>query len=361
MKYFYLLLMFAAGAAVLSAQWESVSFQDAGGLYSASSELDKPESPAEIGRYSPRNLFDHNTATAWVEGEAGSGSGSYVLTGVSRGLKKYLIIYNGYQQTESLFKKNNRVRELKISLYAGYSFDAMAGQFGFEAESLSLGEPVTVTLDDTIGPQRFKLPFDPVKAGKLKESGRRKFIDDFSPGDGVKDFFFLKFEIVSVYPGTKWDDTCISGIEFTDNPLGIYIPVNEKIKTVFKDSKSGDIMVRTTSGQVLTLIQIKTLAEELRFTAEGEFFDADAETLSPDNEWAVINYQHGYTYGGRVEETRKLWSVRRMEEVPDSLLESYNIDTPADFTEKNGRFYLETMEGSSVLLDDIGADMDNRD
>ena len=352
-------MLFTLLGTVLFGQWESILFQDGGGIYSASSELEKPASMMDFGKYSPHNLFDHNTTTSWVEGEEGSGIGSYILVGFHKGIKKYVLIYNGYQQSKSLYQKNNRVRDVKISLYAGYYSDAMAGQFGFEADTVSLKEAVSFTLKDKMGVQRFEIPFNYAKVETLRKAERSRYLKAHPDIEQIQDFIFIRFEIVSVYRGTEWDDTCISGIEFTSNAEGLYIPVNEKISDVFQDDTADDILIRTSSGQVLTLLRVKSLAEKLGYISDGEFLTAYIEVISSDKEWAIIAYQHGFSSGGRVEETHKLWSVRRMSEVSSDLLGRYNIYDPLDFIRDGGRTYLESLNGTLVLLNDIDLDMDN--
>ncbi len=366
MKRIFFLFVFFSVCTALFSRWESFFFNDAGGIYSASSELEKPSDLMKLGRYSPKNLLDHDCATSWVEGDDGPGIGSYVLIGIQGHLKKYLIIYNGYQQSINLFKKNNRIKELKISLYAGFTSDERAGQTGFEADTVPYSEFKVIILKDKMGAQRFELSFDSEKAETFMAEEREKYVEEHAADLGkfggigsLKSFFYLKFEIVSVYKGSKWDDTCIAGIEFTDNSDGSYIPVNEKITKIYQNDNGGNVLIKTSSGLEMVLVSIQRLAEKPD-TGENEFFTLSIMDVSPDNEWAVIDYQHGSSEGGSIEETHHLWSVRRMEEVPVSLLSAYGPVTPLDFLVKNGRIYLETYEGKNILLEDIAADLDSR-
>ncbi len=343
----------------LSALGKPVFFTDAGGIYHASSELEKPAAEMEIGRYSPRNLFDHDLSTSWVEGDRGPGIGSYVCMGIEGNLKRYIIVYNGYQTSKSLFNKNNRVRKLKISLYAGFTRESDENQFGFTADTVYTGESSIIILQDRMGPQRFINPFTAKETADFLKKEKEKYRKETKTTEPVKDFFFMKFEIVSVYRGSKWNDTCITGIEFTNNPDGSYIPVNEKIKSIYQSSNGGDIYVKTSAGRVLTLISITSLIKN-RDIDDKEFVTLALMDVSTNREWAIIDYQYGSTEGGNIEETPHLWSVRRMEEVPESLLKEYGSVTPLDFLTSNGSTYLETYEGKNILLEDIGTDMDQK-
>lgn len=360
MKYSLFLLFFAVSGIPLSAQWQRIPFQDGGGIYAASSELEKPASMMDFGRYSPHNLFDHDSATAWVEGEKGPGIGSYILIGIRHGVKKYILLYNGYQQSESLFYKNNRVKELKLSLHIGFILpEEDGGQFGLQADTVPFGKDAFLSVKDAMGVQRFKLPFDLTKIHTFRKTERNRYLKAHPGNNKVQDFIFIKFEILSVYKGNRWDDTCIAGIEFTDSPTGLYIPVDEKITGIYPNDEADKIFIRTSSQRELVLADAGFLAERFSYTGEGEFLTLSLMDISPDKEWAIIDYQHGFSSGGRIEETSHLWSVRRMEEVPPSLLRRYQIDSPLNFKLKNNHLYLETEGEKNILLEDIDTDLDN--
>ena len=145
--------------------------------------------------------------TAWCEGVKGYGIGERVNMSI-RTKSGYegkdndicfneLLIVNGYAKDTATWKNNSRVKVLR--LYVG-------------------AEPwCDLQLKDTIKPQIFK--FDeadyiyPAKSGKkIPEKGAfTKPIDYETPKTPVYQTD-LKFEIIEVYPGDKYDDTCITGI-----------------------------------------------------------------------------------------------------------------------------------------------------
>lgn len=361
MKTTYLITIFSLllfPAHTLFAQWETVFFTEAGGVYAASSELEKPADFMEVGEYSPRNLFDDSPETSWVEGEAGPGTGSYVLIGLQGNLKKYIIINNGYQKSESLFLKNNRVKDFKLSLYSGFTSDMRAGQTGFEADILQIAEPVTLTLKDEMGEQQFDMPFEAVKVAASKESELIRYTRAHPGEPGIQEFLILKFEIASVYEGSQWDDTCVAGISLSDRSQGNSLLPKEQITEVRISSDDQKIILQTSENRELLLVDAQTLAEEKGYTAKGEFLTFTLLDVSTDNLWAVISEEHGFTNGGHIEETSHLWSLARMKEVPPALLEAYNA-TPMGFTIRSGRLYLETIENKSVLLEDLDLDIES--
>ena len=110
----------------------------------------------------------------------------------------WLFVCNGYQKSLDLYRKNNRVREAKISVYAAaYS----AGQ----DDAYLLWNPdcvyeETITLNDDIIKNPICLNYHTEDFSiTLPEKYRTEHCD-----------LYLKLEIRSVYKGTKYSDTCIS-------------------------------------------------------------------------------------------------------------------------------------------------------
>ena len=125
--------------------------------------------------YKATNLFDCDPETAWVEGVKGHGIGQWIqvkkassyLEGswVSIGT---ISILNGYAKSDKAWRENGRVKRLKV--YCN-------------------GKPKYILeLQNSRSLQSFNV--------------------DISKGATIK------FEILDVYPGTKYQDTVISEIEF---------------------------------------------------------------------------------------------------------------------------------------------------
>lgn len=122
--------------------------------------------------YAADNIIDADTSTCWAEGVDGSGIGEIIEIGSNKTLEfNTIIINNGYCKSERLFNENNRAKKLRLT------FDD--------------GESVILNLKD--GYSNFKNSFDMPKV-KTKS---------------------ITIEIVDVYKGSKWDDTCISDIIFS--------------------------------------------------------------------------------------------------------------------------------------------------
>ena len=116
--------------------------------------------------YGPKNLYDGDPSTAWVEGARGHGIGEWVTFRFEYSMAfRYFWIVNGYAKSGDLFRKNGRVRELLVEAAGGVKYKFI--------------------LEDSMRRQTVTLP-------RVVESP------------------WVKFTIQSVYPGEAYSDTAIS-------------------------------------------------------------------------------------------------------------------------------------------------------
>ncbi|MDE7250974.1 MAG: hypothetical protein K2N82_14070, partial [Lachnospiraceae bacterium] len=158
----------------------------------ASSEL-----ASASGRYGADNAVRENREFAWAEGVEGIGIGEYIVynqivfsgslieSSGNRILRAgeygddgyidytQICIVNGYARDEKVWQENGRVKTLMMYVY---------------------DQPYArLELEDTINPQYFTLPQGDIKVANAGE-------------------VTFKFVIEEVYPGTMYEDTCITGI-----------------------------------------------------------------------------------------------------------------------------------------------------
>jgi hypothetical protein len=116
--------------------------------------------------YGPENLFEGPQSAAWVEGQAGQGIGEWIAIEFD-GLRtvRSIVVRNGYQKSNDIFRKNNRVRRLRAVF--------------------SQGETQTLIVPDRFGSQLLALP-RPVRA------------------------YWVKFIIDDVWAGNRYADTAIT-------------------------------------------------------------------------------------------------------------------------------------------------------
>lgn len=151
------------------------------------------------GRYAPWNVAYGGREATWAEGADGYGIGEsisitqcagyegiwdgflYFYPGdiepdVCDGYMRYteICIVNGYAKNQQTFEENGRIKRLLMYVEnTPYAY---------------------LELEDTIRPQYFKLPINDIKAAS-----------------GVDTHF--QFVIEEVYPGSKYEDTCLTGLE----------------------------------------------------------------------------------------------------------------------------------------------------
>lgn len=155
------------------------------------------------------NIFDDDITTAWVEGASNDGVGEYFFAPVklygfetnyfyNRKIKNQEIeleinINNGFCKSKTTYNNNNRVKKARIYVYDIPLIDAQIGTYvKDDTVPLEIGV-YEINLEDTMTLQTF---FHKVT---LKNTSKEGHVG-----------LFLKFEILEVYKGKKYSDTCIS-------------------------------------------------------------------------------------------------------------------------------------------------------
>ena len=211
-------------------QWDGFLYDE---HFTASSTLP----PVKGITYGPENLRNGTGKrkqrggkrdVAWCEGVKGYGVGERVNMRVlvvgmyHEGYKKSyfdeLMIVNGHAKNDTTWRNNSRVKTLRLYVDGIPRFD--------------------LQLRDTMRPQIFNLG----EIGRIYTmKGQAIPLEpDGAPGKSLRDIFpvpeayepdafqtlayqiDLSFEILEVYPGAKYDDTCITGIALNVGYGGVY-------------------------------------------------------------------------------------------------------------------------------------------
>jgi hypothetical protein len=166
--------------------WDIIGQGD--GWYNAGGPYDVNASSTLVSKdenaYAAKNAHDHSYKTAWIEGVKGYGIKEYITYYFKPEAPRVdtIIVVNGYVKDKDVWKNNSRVK--KLLLY--YNEKPYA----------------VLNLKDVIGKQFFKLePFG---------HNEREPYEDLMKKSSWK----LKFEILDVYKGLKYDDTVITEIYF---------------------------------------------------------------------------------------------------------------------------------------------------
>ncbi|MDQ2090070.1 NADase-type glycan-binding domain-containing protein [Marimonas arenosa] len=124
--------------------------------------------PQAGNSYGPRNLSDGNPRTAWCEGERGPGIGETITLFIDDGAPfRRLLVANGYGKSPETFRKNGRPKLVEITT--------------------DRTPPTQLVLADQPG----LLPVPLIRSAEYQ---------------------WVRLRILSVYPGTRYDDTCLGFI-----------------------------------------------------------------------------------------------------------------------------------------------------
>lgn len=171
----------------------------------SSSFLKEKNKPADY--YAPWKANDTNNKTAWAEGKKGDGVGEklYLMpVGKFKTKKINFSITNGYAETEKLYLANNRVKKAKLTIYEA-RFDICGGYYSARRSDLLINTSKIIELKDTMEPQKIIIEVDDKKT-QTDDKEMSKLV-----------LFMAELEILEVYKGTKYDDTCISEFNILDN------------------------------------------------------------------------------------------------------------------------------------------------
>jgi hypothetical protein len=125
------------------------------------------------GSYQPRMAVDGRRSTGWTEGVRGSGVGEWIKLTFSEPMEVHSVGLNvGYDSNSDIFYKNNRIKRATLVFSNG--------------ERLELG------FADRRGMQT--IPLDRGDDGNIETT-------------------FIKIVIEEVFPGLKYDDTCLAEVE----------------------------------------------------------------------------------------------------------------------------------------------------
>ena len=174
---------------------------------SRSSVLQEKSKSSDFYEYD--KAFDNNLETVWVEGVPGNGINEYIMANIcqkdlcnfnyrkakkNNGINIFLSLNNGYCKNESLFIKNNRIKKAHVIIYD---------------TPIAIGQDTTKIDDNPI------IIYDEIIDLKdtMDEQTFSFVINTREDNIYSSPFVIMQFIILDVYPGTDYDDTCISEIK----------------------------------------------------------------------------------------------------------------------------------------------------
>ena len=217
--------------------------------------------------YTSKNLSDLSYKTAWVEGKRGYGIGEIINFSFAPAHPRIttLIFANGYVKSKKAWKDNSRVSKLKM--YVDNKPFAIIELKDIYAKQL-------VKLDKPLGNS------DRKNLDKLKE----------------KENWNIKFEILSVYKGDKYDDTAISEIYFDGLDVhclakGTQITMSDNTLKAIEELKIGDkILSYNKESKHYEISVIKELASQFhKDLVTIEFSNGTQITCTKDHPFLLNN------------------------------------------------------------------------
>ena len=235
MKNIILLVLALCSISSVWGEWQELEIKSGDSVW-ASSALTETLKGKTV-EYSPENLFDSDTSTAWVEGVKGYGRGESVLILTNKIISSFSMI-NGFAKSERLYSRNSRVKELKVSFVCGLNAPGLVTEndyYLYFSKETALKESVSVK--DTMEKQLFPLydteSYQDELILEMLKSFSRDYPDFFRMvlnelGIDKSDYSALpnmllimemygftgiKLTVSDIYPGSRYEDTCISEIE----------------------------------------------------------------------------------------------------------------------------------------------------
>lgn len=167
--------------------------------------------------YEPQNAHDFSYKEAWVEGVDGYGIGEYLSYKFDASSPRIseIIVVNGYVKSAASYRDNCRVKKLKV-----YIDD----------------KPYAIlNLNDERSAQHFKV--GPLGISEREDWNALKNLPNWT----------LKFEIMEVYKGDRYEDTVISEIYFDGLDVHCFA---KGIKIMMSDSSEKNIETLIVGDQV---------------------------------------------------------------------------------------------------------------
>lgn len=173
--------------------------------------------PARGFYYNPFCARDGNPDTAWVEGSPDYGIREWLgikmplVNGTAKNKIKGIRLMNGYQSSERLFKRNSRVKKARILFFTessalGYLSDEYDSKEDFLEKLHSITAVIQKELKDIESGKSGKITFRDVDIADTFGWQEIQFSKSINCS-------FLVMQILDVYKGTQYKDTCIAEIE----------------------------------------------------------------------------------------------------------------------------------------------------
>ncbi|MDY0200486.1 MAG: hypothetical protein RBR40_05815 [Tenuifilaceae bacterium] len=245
-----IIIFFLFSQLAAAQQWTDMSFFELDGCFVRStSDLTDNMQPKKLGngRFSAISAVDGNYQTAWVEGVAGHGIGESIFVSMPNNCS-VMNILSGYGKSRALFYQNSRPKTVKLRCYVGINPTGYVSEISPIFKIQKYDKEYVLHLADVDSLQSFSFPFHKSQLASFGDSVKEQYFEEFTEPI-FQMLYFVEIEIVDVYIGSEYSDTCISEIFFNNSYVPDYRKQNHSsIVDVYVDERNENRLLIDTHG-----------------------------------------------------------------------------------------------------------------
>jgi len=222
-------------------------------------------------KYPPANLFDTKLNTCWVCSSKKSPNISSLFLKLPELNNIVINIFPGYGKNKELYFQNARPKKIRLNVFAAVNPDGYVSEHGMLYKSVKFPEEQTVHLADSFIVRSVSLDFYQKDLADFKKRVYLSY-DSTYKMPKAETCLILKIEILETYPGSKYDDVCISEIFFNDCFISSHPQTANPIKKVYLNDDENTLLLDDSVHQrgvvycdTLSVLQIIDVSENKKW------------------------------------------------------------------------------------------------
>ena len=251
-------------------------------LNSTSQYIEYSVSKVFNDNYPAQNIFDGNLLTCWVGNSDKGDEISYLYLKLPELSDSNINIFPGYGKSENLFKQNARPKKLSFSFYVAVNPEGYVTEISTlykavkipytQIENVPLSRIHEITkIDMWFLKQYEELHLLEKEISKYKKIVQSQYDTEFSTTQSSP-CLILKIEILDIYNGNKYNDSCISEIFLNDCLISFHPITTKGIKRVYLNMSENSLLVEDDQNKEtvvysdsLSVLQIVEISEDKRW------------------------------------------------------------------------------------------------
>ncbi|MBN2425713.1 MAG: hypothetical protein JXR46_13835 [Calditrichaceae bacterium] len=225
-------------------------------------------------KYPPEKAFDADLKTCWVYASGKSGRRPAIYLRFDEKKTNVLNIFSGFGKNNKLFLENARPKKLSVSLMFGINPEGYVSEIGAIYKVVEFPQKKTVMLIDSFGVQSIPLDFSMEEIADFRKTVHQYYMAHMKPAS-ADSCMLLKITVLETYPGTKYDDICISEIFYNDRFISYPAAGSGNIEKIYLNDKENILLVDETDKKRLTVYSDSSSVLQII-------------EISDDNKWAIL-------------------------------------------------------------------------